>query len=925
MNKPSFISDQQWSLLIDFENPKKWIDAITARARQVPGANMQTAEPGPWIPVKNRTDVVRNLVKLPDGSRVDLKRFVFTTDSGLGKSCALDRIQTQLNREKIKRVLATCRNGGEPIEQLTGGWLAFNVPRRVLSEGSVTEVHDRLLKHMEDKVHDAAAGRGYDERGVRQTVEQQLRANRLLLLFDGLDHLNNVDALCEVLTSNRWRDCHIGIGARPFALNRYWDQLFKDPDWRFIKVEPFTVSQQKTYLGDKYDAVKESARHLLSVPRVIKYIFELPRDEIEKLNTAADVYYGAIKHQIKWGLKGSPKAREIGSDTGDPPEDASDTGIEKTFHLLSAIAFDMVNNQVEQAIKRDGETIGHRKTPNFEKVSKGKMPEFKERIQKLTKRENFDRAWNALAAINNGVLNGIFDDDTDGLTEVQFSNRSLQEFLCAYYLAQYCGREDSVGEDGKKNVGQGSGRGIEKGANDFLWDWIYLPFEPETHDYYEIWGYLCEMHTDAINPDVWLESIAPLYSPARQKLPEAAVSQPATTSTTTSTSATSSASTEPRWVTKRSNEMIFRSWSRLESCIETSSRALEIRDQWWSEFENEILSGNRGDDSQQIAIAFTNDFLRFPHDKDSDKFWMGIPDEKRGGIPDEIREYWEYLIQRAEEIDDKHGLIERVIDGFDFGVGPDAEFRKNALRIIVRRVLIDGGGMRLVEQLYEFGKDEHWHEITISEPFWLCRRPCTNAMYRLYSIGHGSETLVAESYREYCKQDDTPAIYISFFDAWAYCQWARWENTSCQLPFEDQWEYACKYGTDPEWFYWWESDEFDSTKANGNGETTLPADSSRANPKTIEIDPAGQGLMDMLANVVEWCQDLYQEPHSQSRESNQDAHRFRVVRGGSFGIVDLDCRSAVRNYGPPAFTIHVFGFRVSRAKLTSSSLPSSPS
>lgn len=57
----------------------------------------------------------------------------------------------------------------------------------------------------------------------------------------------------------------------------------------------------------------------------------------------------------------------------------------------------------------------------------------------------------------------------------------------------------------------------------------------------------------------------------------------------------------------------------------------------------------------------------------------------------------------------------------------------------------------------------------------------------------------------------------------------------------------------------------------------------------------------MAGNVWEWVQD----------ESPSGA--FRVIRGGCWGFVALDCRSAFRGRYDARYRIAFFGFRLSRS------------
>ena len=196
--------------------------------------------------------------------------------------------------------------------------------------------------------------------------------------------------------------------------------------------------------------------------------------------------------------------------------------------------------------------------------------------------------------------------------------------------------------------------------------------------------------------------------------------------------------------------------------------------------------------------------------------------------------------------------------------------------------------------------EEREHTI---DGFLLSRCPAINAWYRLFDPGHGTrESWYRQEYQKISPDDGTPAIFVSWYDAWVFCLWTRWEDLSCRLPYEDEWEYAAKAGTDPEWNYWW-GDDFCEDKCNADrqvGKTTPPS-AKHGNPWKLD---------DMLGNVWEWCEDLYRERYLRDGDTSSSA---RVLRGGSWGSGRYGVRSAVRDLGLPTGVNYDSGIRVARA------------
>lgn len=138
------------------------------------------------------------------------------------------------------------------------------------------------------------------------------------------------------------------------------------------------------------------------------------------------------------------------------------------------------------------------------------------------------------------------------------------------------------------------------------------------------------------------------------------------------------------------------------------------------------------------------------------------------------------------------------------------------------------------------------------------------------------------------QSDEHPAIFISWYDAMAFCHWLSAETgQQIRLPSEAEWERACRAGTTG--LYAGELSEMGWYNYNS---------CNRTHP-VAQKQPNAWGLYDMHGNVWEWCLDFFQPHYEGAPADGQPRWDVRgasdvVSRGGSFrnppGWVASGCR-----------------------------------
>lgn len=214
---------------------------------------------------------------------------------------------------------------------------------------------------------------------------------------------------------------------------------------------------------------------------------------------------------------------------------------------------------------------------------------------------------------------------------------------------------------------------------------------------------------------------------------------------------------------------------------------------------------------------------------------------------------------------------------------------------------------------------EDQHEVTLKQGFWLADTPVTQSFWEAVTCDNPSNF----------KGDDLPVEKVSWNDTQSFIETVNklHPDLSVALPYEAEWEYACRGGTNTAFNF---GDEIDSTQANYRGTWEFDPEKwgEDAPKKTTAIKsypPNDGGLYDMHGNVLEWCQDEWQEhlgkspividtaqapEASETGQRQSEETRQHVVRGGSWNIGGGDCRSAYRDRLTPEGYSNELGFRL---------------
>jgi formylglycine-generating enzyme required for sulfatase activity len=856
---------------------------------------------------------------------------------------------------------------------------------------------DQILQHLVGRIATeiGAAKSKWALEAIAWGLDQDAQAQRLVILVDGLDHVETgkVPFLLSIQSEGpgrRWWRCPVIAAGRPNAIQGWRDGVALAEDkvalgqWRFIEPSEFEPDEAEVFLGysqglSRYSLVATQLGDLARVPRVLEYVRTLPGERLRDVRTSADVYERALRELIKRTLKEGPKdSRKIGPQWLEDCERDQPPGsqVQYIMMFLSVLAF------LSLCPTTDADFAERRSDAFKMSISKDVRRFIRERLVEvgLYDSANLDRDFRALAGfatvLGNGVLDAT-DSDAENFNSLVWSNRTIQQFLAAYWLAVHARGFDVFRQ-------RLEGKAVDVPPEDPLRDtdrlrhYLYHAEDAGADTTYELNMFLAEMPaTTPLNPSSWVASASAWYDPNIYS------SQP------------NGAASTRKW----STEMLYRSWAHMhdiagypfddwwdlsydaliknlsgsaraaasvhrlrdKSGLDTNPAARraarKVLDRFYGDFGS-TLEGRRGAEQQAAAremIAAQN-WITVP----AGEFRMGAPGEKQG-FPPKVRAYW---IRDLDEVQTKAKSAEAVArrstkQEWFTGV-QGKKLREDDIMWLTEtfsRVEPPPGASHL--EVPNRNTPEYQTALKILEDKWsrhdetpaenpqqvasfvMHQLPILHRWYHLFAPGH---RLTVTEYLEPTPHppDDNPAIYISWFDAWAFCQWATWtvddpaakggrRRFGLRLPHELEWEFAARWAPNgagqPEPIqygqrYWW-GDEFyraeDSPEpeplSNELAHTIGVPGQTRA---PVKAAPNGLGFRDILGNVWEWTANVYEmrkEEEYSRAFPQQPAERpavncLRTMRGGLWYYLDLLANCTARFRLSSNDRDYKMGFRV---------------
>ena len=197
------------------------------------------------------------------------------------------------------------------------------------------------------------------------------------------------------------------------------------------------------------------------------------------------------------------------------------------------------------------------------------------------------------------------------------------------------------------------------------------------------------------------------------------------------------------------------------------------------------------------------------------------------------------------------------------------------------------------------------HSVQITRPFLMGKFCVTQEQFAAVMKGDTS----------FFKDPHRPTEQVSWDEAMDFCKRVSAQSQrTVRLPTEAEWEYACRAGKSA--LYSCGNDERELLK------TAWLVDNSKNSTHTLEetartLKPNDWKLYDMEGNVMQWCQDWYDERYYANFAKSPavdpkgpEQGYLRVIRGSSWLDPTERCRASARNSLRPGKRSYSLGFRV---------------
>ncbi len=206
--------------------------------------------------------------------------------------------------------------------------------------------------------------------------------------------------------------------------------------------------------------------------------------------------------------------------------------------------------------------------------------------------------------------------------------------------------------------------------------------------------------------------------------------------------------------------------------------------------------------------------------------------------------------------------------------------------------------------------------VTITRDYWIGKYEVTQGEFL---------SLMGRNPSHFTNDLSLPVEKVSFLDASNYCAAVTQRERAAgrlpdgyvyRLPYESEWEYACRAGATNQFHFGDNPDQADAFAWTGENSDAMTHPIGQKQPNAW-------GLHDMHGNVWEWCFDWFAAYPAQPLTDpvGPPTSKYKLFKGGGWNQDAQFGRASSRFMMSPSNGIHFVGFRVALGQTPPLSLP----
>jgi len=423
---------------------------------------------------------------------------------------------------------------------------------------------------------------------VAGLIGYKIRTGKLMLIVEAFDQTTSGKHIKDIASAlQKFLELYPKVRCictgRPHAIvDQCWEPLFQYDTWQFVQVEAFSKEQAEAFVGaDRWKLCQRLDATELFVPRSLEAIRNIqPIERLKDIRTASQLYWRSLVYTLD-------KAR----DRQNPNMFRMLGEWEiKTHHALQLFA--LLAFECNRQGCLDGVQSGMPFREFFDELWR-RHKEYLHEEYGITSKPKLEEMLTTLARLNTEIDFAAFDHE--GISQVIFQNRTLQDFLAAIWMSTHATPKDRGWFNKQK----------------------FVRWSESTHTHYQMWKLTVEM------PNEWQGSMMARFDKAYIKAVRSLFVR--------------STSERPA---VRSTEMIWRCWPLLTEIArqqnETGRAAQAVLVTFTGEYPK-VLQGSRDAATRRICSDFESWFVDI--DPKAPKWAVGDVDDDDEPLPVVSRRY----------------------------------------------------------------------------------------------------------------------------------------------------------------------------------------------------------------------------------------------------------------------------------------------